>query len=92
MAALSVSVLVCIKHNDRAERERMIDERERERYMATDYYMRGHFHLWVHHSGRLVLAIHIFSLRVYFSDVIMRVLLFVASLLFITPLFRDLVF
>jgi hypothetical protein len=69
MAASSVSVLVCIKHEDRAERYHMIDERARD--METDYNMRGFFfHLLVsetHHSGRLVLATTHISILAIFS-------------------------
>lgn len=55
--------------------------------------MRGYFRLWVHHSGRLVLAIHIFPLAILFLGCCYAsAFYFIASLLFTTPLFEILFF
>jgi hypothetical protein len=98
MAASSVSVLVCIKHEDRAERYHMIDERAR--VIETGYNMRGFFHLLVsetHHSGRLVLATTHISILAIFSRTLpcVRACFYgclLALFLSITPPFFEILF
>jgi hypothetical protein len=99
MAASSVSVLVCIKHEDRAERYHMIDERARD--METDYNMRGFFFIfWFQkHTtpGGLYLRQHIFPFLPFFLGLYpacARVFTVACLLCFdlSPPLFRDLVF
>ena len=92
MAASSVSILVCIKH-----RTTPYDRRTSTRYGNRLQHARLFDFLVseTHHSGRPVLATHIFSfLQFFFSDVTMRVFLFACSFSIYPPhpLFRDLVF
>lgn len=84
-ASISIDTDLHHKHDDRAERDQTIDERERERDMEMVYYMRGSSHLWDQHTTPLWEALYLrYTYFPFFCNMIFG--LVAPYVLFIVPL------